>query len=105
MLDAGCWIFSESLVTSARIHEFAGEPVEEFGMGWGIDAGAEVFGCGDDALAEIFLPDAIDDDASGGGRARVHNPFGEAEAVGGSAVRQGVEKRGNARCDFVAGAK
>ena len=36
-------------------------------MGGSFDASAEVFGRGDDTLAEIFLPNAINDDASGRG--------------------------------------
>ena len=63
--------------------ELGGEPVEQFGMRRVAAHRAEVVRRGDDALAEVVLPESIDDDA---GRERVigtREPFGERRAAAG----------------------
>src|ERR1043166_6639518 len=40
--------------------EVMGQPVEQFGMSWPLPHLAEIVGRGDEALAEMPLPDAID---------------------------------------------
>ena len=48
--------------------ELGGEPIEQFGMRRVAAHRAEIVRRGDDALAEVILPEAIDDDA---GRERI----------------------------------
>ena len=43
----------------AARREFAGEPVEQLGMRRLVAAEAEVAGRGDEALAEVMMPEAI----------------------------------------------
>ena len=73
--------FEEGFHIPARADEFAGEPVEEFGVLGAIALGAEVVGGLDEALTEEGLPKAIYGHAGqqrviGGGE-----PAGKAEAV------------------------
>ena len=49
------------------LHEFDGEPVEEFGVGWTRALEAEIFGSFEETDAEVGLPDAVDEGAGGGG--------------------------------------
>ena len=62
-------------------NEAAREVVEEFGVaGWGGHV-AEVVGGGDEAGAEVLLPDAVDEDARGHGVFGVGDSEGEREAA------------------------
>ncbi len=45
--------------------ELVGEPVEEFGVGGSVAAEAKVARCGNDAGAEVMMPEAVDDDSAG----------------------------------------
>ena len=49
----------------ARLHEPAGQPVEQLGMGRRLALAAEVAGRADDPLAEVVLPDPVDHHAGG----------------------------------------
>lgn len=57
----------EGFEAPTGVDELAGQPVEELGVGWWFGAGAEVGGGGDEGLAEVMHPDAIDEDAGGEG--------------------------------------
>ena len=55
--------FSVWKILCSRMFEF--EEVEQLGVAGFVAAEAEVAGGGDEALAEMMMPDAIDDDARG----------------------------------------
>ncbi len=61
--------------------EAEGEPVEESGVGRGIGAEAEVAGGGDEAAAEVVVPDAVDHDPGGEGVGGVDDGAGQFEAA------------------------
>jgi hypothetical protein len=63
------------------MHEPVREPVEQFGMRGSGSHEAEVVRGGDEALAEVLLPDAIHDHACGERVAGARNPLREAEAT------------------------
>src|SRR5262245_64985448 len=65
---------------------------------------AEVFRRRHQALSEILLPDAIDDDARGQWIVLVHYPFRQAEPVWRSVFRERMKRGGNAGAVRVAGA-
>ena len=50
-------------------------------MGWGFATEAEVIGAADQAIAEVSLPDAIDDHPRGEGVIGVSEPMGEFETT------------------------
>ena len=51
----------------AAFHELAGEPIKQFRMRWTRGLMAEIFGCLDEADAEIGLPEAVHVLTGGGG--------------------------------------
>src|ERR1051325_2624252 len=55
-------------------------------MGRGLALHTKIFRCIDDPLAEISLPQAIYDDARGGRRFFIDQPFSESKAAGSSAL-------------------
>ena len=67
--------------------------------------GAEIFGCTDEADAEVSLPNAIDEDARGGRRATIGQPPGKGEAGGRSIGGQRMEHSGNAGSNSIGGLK
>ena len=67
------------LEAPAVVHEFDGQPVEQFRMRRRLALRAEVFGRRHQAGAEVRLPDAIDDRAGRGRRAAIDQPAGEVE--------------------------
>src|SRR5262245_22726388 len=73
-------------------------------MGRALASRAEVFRRRHQALSEILLPDAIDDDARGQWIVLVHYPFRQAEPVWRSVFRERMKRGGNAGADRVAGA-
>ena len=61
-----------------------GEPVEKFGVGGALALGTEIVWGGDDAAAEVLLPDAVDDDAGeevAGAVFGIGDPIGEGVAA------------------------
>ena len=77
--------------------EVVSEPFEEFGVGWGLASGTEVADGTDEALSEVVLPDAVDDD-SGEERAsplvKVGDPIGQGATLLGAVVSEtGFEGR------------
>ena len=76
----------------SRIHELAGEPVEQFGMRRFFAARPEVFRRIREAEAEVSLPDAIHERAGRGRRFAVHQPFGEREPRSIRVWRQRMEE-------------
>jgi hypothetical protein len=63
------------------IHQFDGQPIQQFRMRWRLALRAEVFCSRHEADAEICLPDAIDNRAGRGRRAAIGQPMGEIEAT------------------------
>jgi len=55
----------EAFETPAVVHEVGCEPVEEVRVGGRVAEAAEVAGGGGEALTEVLLPDAVDEDACG----------------------------------------
>lgn len=80
----------EAFETPAVVHEVGGEPVEEFGVGGRVAETAEVAGGGGEALTEVLLPNAVDEDAGGQGVLAGGDPAGEGGAAAG-AVREGSD--------------
>ena len=83
----------------AAVDELCRQPIEKLGVGWFGAVFTEVIGGGDEACAEMILPESIDRDASGEWVFRVRHPFRqlhaalrfgcvglEVEAVGGGSV-------------------
>ena len=66
-------------VLIAGLHEFASQPVEEFGMRWRAALGAKIVFGFNDAFAEVALPDAVGEDAGGEWVFGIDNPFGEVQ--------------------------
>ena len=59
-----------------------GQPVEQLGVSGHIAGGAKIAGRGDDSLAHMLLPDAVDDDArekAAGTFLFVGNPIGKGD--------------------------
>ena len=73
--------FMQGFHVPAGADEFAGEPVEEFGIFGAVTLAAEVVGGLDEAAAEEGLPEAIHRHAREQRMARVGEPACEAEAV------------------------
>ena len=63
------------------LDELAGEPVEQFGMRGGRAADAEVVFGGDEPLAKMMLPDAVDDHPRGERVVRPCQPVGQVLAA------------------------
>ena len=59
--------------------EFGREPVEQLRMGWGHARTAEVVRGGDDPVAEVLLPDPVDEDPRGQGMIGPGEPAREGE--------------------------
>src|SRR6266851_1069380 len=59
----------------AALDELYGQPVEQLGMRGSGTEMAEVVGCGDDALAEVALPDAVDENAGRQRMIRARQPL------------------------------
>src|SRR5690606_32851019 len=72
----------EPLHRPAPLHELGREPVEQFGMAGAFAELAEVGGGGDEAAAEVVLPDPVDEDAGGEGVVRPRQRAGQGEAGG-----------------------
>lgn len=91
----------DMLQVPSGFHEFAGQPVQEIGVGRALGLESEVFRGADESGAEEELPLAVDDHACGQGMRRVEEPAGEFEAVGGVWLRVGcgVETSRDARRD------
>ena len=68
-------------------------------MGRRLALGAEVLAGQDEAAAEELLPEPVHGDAGGEGVLVVHQPVGEAEAVGGLALRKGRQEGGGRGVD------
>ena len=66
----------------AAVHEFAGEPIEEGGVGGGFSLGAEVIEHLAEAGTEELFPETIHDRASGEGIFAGDQPLGEIESGG-----------------------
>ena len=70
--------------TPAASDELPSEPIEQFRIAGALTLRAEIVGCGNDAAAEMVLPDAVDHD-SRGELARavidVRDPIGERAAM------------------------
>ena len=75
-----------------RIHELAGEPVEQLRMRRFFAARPEVFRRIHEAEAEVSLPGAIHERAGGGRRFAVYQPFGEREPRAVRVWRQRMEE-------------
>ena len=75
----------------ATADEVGGEPVEQFRMRRGAAADAEVVGRGDEAAAEVMLPDPVDHHPRREWMARTGEPLGELEPA---APRGGGRERG-----------
>src|SRR5690606_26804249 len=60
---AGHDLTVEPLEGLALIEEIRGEPLQQFGMGGWRAHAAEIVGGGDDALAEVIVPDPVYDGA------------------------------------------
>ena len=75
-LDFGLWTFA-----GLWTHQFARQPIEQFRMGWRLDAGAEIFRGRHQAGPEIGLPDSVDEHAGGGRTAGIDKPLGEAQSI------------------------
>ena len=72
----------EVLDVPAAVHEFDGEPVEQFGVAGFLALQAEVLDAFDEAGAEEGLPVAVDGDAGGQRVVAGDEPVGEVEAIG-----------------------
>src|SRR5437667_11761797 len=72
-LDIGLWTLDS--------HEFAGQPIEQFGMRGRFDSRAEIFRRRHQARSKISLPDTVDDHARGGRAAGIDQPPGQAEPI------------------------
>ena len=83
--------FEELLGIPTGFAEFNSEPVEEFGVAGGGAHDTEVFSGVDEALAEDFLPEAVDGDARGEGVGGVGDPLGESEAIAGGTFFEGMQ--------------
>ena len=86
--------FMQGFYVPAGADEFAGEPVEEFGIFGAVTLAAEVVGGLDEAATEEGLPEAIHRHAREQRMARVGEPAGEAEAVARLIGRKGGEGGG-----------
>ena len=93
----------QSLLAPASVHEFAGQPVEQFGMGRCGCLEAEILRCFQKPGAKIRLPDAIDGDPRGRRRFPVHQPFCEGQPRVTSPFRKRMQKGRNAWADFLGG--
>jgi hypothetical protein len=71
-------------------------------MGRRLALGPEVLAGQDETTAEELLPRTVHGHASGEGVLLVHQPVGEAEAVGGPAFRDGREEGGGRGVDALA---
>ena len=49
----------------AVLQKIGGQVIEQFGMRWWITAHTEIAGCADQPLAEMNLPDSVDQDPGG----------------------------------------
>ncbi len=65
----------------AAVDESAGEVVEQLGVRWGEPSAAEVVLGGDEATAEVVLPDPVDHHAGGQRIGRPSQPIGQGEAA------------------------
>src|SRR5215475_1348311 len=87
----------------STFHELASQPIKQLRISRRLDASSEVLRRGDQALAEVSLPNAVDDNAGCGWIARVHDPFCQAEAVQGRTFGERIEYVRNARLNHLAG--
>src|SRR5262245_9459090 len=88
----------------AAFDELNRQPVEQFGMRRRFASRAEIFGGRYQPLAEILLPDAVNNDAGSQRIVPVHDPFSQAEPIRRRVFRERMQRGGNARADRVAGA-
>ena len=70
------------LAAPTLLHEFASQPVEQFGVFWFGAAHTEIGGGGDQSLTEEFGPDAVDRDPRCQWISGTHQPAGKVEARG-----------------------
>src|SRR5882672_3727693 len=77
----------------SRVHEFAGQPIQEFRMRGRFHPRPEILGRGNQAQAKIGLPHSIDHDASGGRTAPVCDPFRESQSISRSTFREAMQDR------------
>ena len=73
----------DGLEAPAAGHEIAREPIEQLGMRGRVADDAEIAGRGDDAAAEMVLPEPIDDDACRQGMIGAGEPCGQLGAAAG----------------------
>ena len=69
------------LQAPAVCDEFVREEIEQLGMAWGIAAETKIAGRGDEALAEVMMPEAVDDDTSGEWIFGMGDPVGEGKSA------------------------
>ena len=62
----------------AAVDQFAGQPVQQFGMAGWTASSAEILGSFHQSLAERLLPEPIGGDASGERMTGVNQPAGQA---------------------------
>src|SRR5262245_36575317 len=84
----------------AIVHEFAGQPIEQFWMRWWFATGADVFRSREKSLAEIRLPDAVHDNARGARAASVHEPIRQAKTVMRRVFLERMQHCGHVRLHF-----
>src|SRR5262245_28713060 len=68
-----------------------GQPVQQLRVRRRLALEAKVLAGPDEAGAEVGLPNSVDQGAGRGGRARIHEPAREGEAIEGRAGREGME--------------
>ena len=59
------------------IDEFRCQPIDQFGMRRLASLGSEIVRVAGDGLAEVMLPDSVDDGARGESVLRVRDPLGD----------------------------
>ena len=70
----------QGLETPTAVHELAGQPVQQLGMGWPRSGASEVAGRAHQPHAEVMLPDAVHHDPGGQRMVGLGQPLGQREA-------------------------
>ena len=75
------------------LDEGGGQPIQELRMGRVFAQETEVVGTSNQALAEVFLPNTVDDDSRGKRVVRGNDPIGQSQSSAGGAVLGGLDFR------------